>query len=272
VAVCVVVTADTVAANPALVAPAETSTEAGTTTAVLLLLNPTVVPPVGAAPLSETVHASVPAPLIEPFAHVTALSTGVAAGARVIEYVAVAPPPCAVRVAVCDVVTDDTVAANPALVAPAGTSTEAGTATAVLLLLSPTDNPPLGAAPLNDTVHASVPAPVIEPFAQLIPLSAAVAGGSRLIAYVAITPPACAVSVAVCDVVTDDTVAANPALVAPAGTSTEAGTARAALLLLSATVRPPDGAAAVSETVQRSLPVPLIDPLAQFSPASAPDA
>ena len=266
------VTDDTVAANPALVAPAGTSTEAGTTTAVLLLLNPTVVPPVGAAPLSDTVHASVPAPLIEPFAHAIALRTGVAAGARLIEYVAVAPPPCAVRVAVWAVVTDATVAVKPALVAPAGTSTDAGTATALLLLLKPTLIPPAGAAALSDTLQPSFPDPVIELFAQLNPLTNGVTAGFRLIAYVAITPLACAVNVAVCAVVTDDTAAVNPALVAPPGTSTEAGTATAALLLLNATVRPPDGAAAVNETVQTSLPVPLIEPLAQFSPASAPDA
>ncbi len=37
--------------------------------------------------------------------------------------------------------------------------TLAGTVTAVLLLTRPTLTPPLGAAPVNDTVHESVPVP-----------------------------------------------------------------------------------------------------------------
>jgi hypothetical protein len=46
------------------------------------------------------------------------------------------------------------------LVVPDATVTEAGTVTAELLLDSATVNPPLGAAPVRLTVHASVPAPV----------------------------------------------------------------------------------------------------------------
>src|SRR5690348_1852063 len=66
-----------------------------------------------------------------------------------------------------------------------------------------------------------------------------------LIAKLFVTPPACAVSVAVCELVTVETTAANPALLAPAGTVTELGTTTALLLLPSATVRPPLGAAPV---------------------------
>jgi hypothetical protein len=62
-AVCVVLTAETVAAKFALAAPAGTVTEAGTTTAELLLARFTVTAPLGAA-LRVTVHASVPAPVI----------------------------------------------------------------------------------------------------------------------------------------------------------------------------------------------------------------
>jgi hypothetical protein len=101
---------------------------------------------------------------------------------RLMAYVFVTPPACAVSVAVCAVVTDDTVAANAALLAPAGISTEAGTTTAVLLLLNPTVVPPVGAAPLSDTVHASVPAPLIEPFAHVMALRTGVAAGDRVIA------------------------------------------------------------------------------------------
>jgi len=63
-------------------------------------------------------------------------------------------------------VTADTVAEKLALVALAATVTDAGTATKELLLMRLTVSPPLGAAPLNDTVQASVPAPDIEALAQ----------------------------------------------------------------------------------------------------------
>jgi hypothetical protein len=58
------------------------------------------------------------------------------------------------------------VAEKAALVAPDAIVTEAGTVTAELLLDSATANPPLGAAPLNVTVQASVPAPVYEAVLQ----------------------------------------------------------------------------------------------------------
>ena len=50
------------------------------------------------------------------------------------------------RVAVCAEVTDETVAVNDALAAPAGTITEAGTVTILLLLARLTLTPPLAAA------------------------------------------------------------------------------------------------------------------------------
>jgi hypothetical protein len=69
------------------------------------------------------------------------------------------------------VVTEETVAVNAALVAPAGTTTELGNATALLLLLSDTATPPDGAPPVRDTVQASLPAPVNELLVQLSALS-----------------------------------------------------------------------------------------------------
>lgn len=63
VAVCVVVTEAAVAVKLAVVDPAATVTLAGTVTAVSLLTNATLWPPVGAAPLSVTAQASVPAPV-----------------------------------------------------------------------------------------------------------------------------------------------------------------------------------------------------------------
>ena len=85
------------------------------------------------------------------------------------------------------------------------------------------------------------------------------------------TPPALAVRVTACAVVTEDTVAVNPALVALAGTTTVAGTVTAALLLVKPTLKPPLPAAALSVTVQVSLPEPVIDALLQDSPLKAAD-
>jgi len=84
------------------------------------------------------------------------------------------------------------------------------------------------------------------------------------------TVPVLAVSVTACADVTDDTLAVNPALVALAGTVNVAGTAAAALLLARLTLKPPLPAAAVSVTVQLSLPGPVIDALLQESTLSAP--
>jgi hypothetical protein len=75
-------------------------------------------------------------------------------------------PALAVIVTACAVATEDTVAVNPALVASAGTVTVLGTVTAALLLDRFTLSPPLGAAAVNVTVHASVPDPVMAPLVQ----------------------------------------------------------------------------------------------------------
>jgi len=73
----------------------------------------------------------------------------------------------AVRMAVCVVSTAKAVAVKVAEVAPLATVTEAGTVTAVSLLVSVTVCPPLGAALPSVTVQESVPAPVKEALAQL---------------------------------------------------------------------------------------------------------
>jgi len=175
-----------------------------------------------------------------------------------------------VIVAVCVVLTAETVAVNAALVAPAGIVTDVGTVTAELLLASVTTNPPLGAPAVRLTVQASVPAPVSEPLLQETALSA-VAGADwfscRAVAL--LTPLAVAVIVAACVVLTAEAVAVNAALVAPAGTVTDAGTLTAELLLARATVNPPLGAAAVRLTVQASVPAPVRDPLRQETALSA---
>ena len=77
----------------------------------------------------------------------------------------------AVRVAVCAVLTEETVAVKLAVVAPAATLTVLGTVTALLLLARLTENPPVAAAAFRVTVQESVPAPVKDPLVQLSALS-----------------------------------------------------------------------------------------------------
>ncbi len=67
--------------------------------------------------------------------------------------------------------TEETVAVKVAVVEPAATATVVGTVTAELLLARLTAKPPVAAAAFRVTVQLSVPAPVIEPLAQLSPLS-----------------------------------------------------------------------------------------------------
>jgi len=70
------VTDKTVAVKLAVVAPADTVTEAGTVTAELLLARPTANPPLAAATSSATVQLSVPALIIDPLAQLNPLNTG----------------------------------------------------------------------------------------------------------------------------------------------------------------------------------------------------
>jgi len=77
------------------------------------------------------------------------------------------PPALASNVADCAVFTAVTVAVKLAEVPPAATLVVAGTATAALLLVRFTVRPPVGAAEFSVTAQLSVPAPVIDPLAQV---------------------------------------------------------------------------------------------------------
>jgi hypothetical protein len=81
----------------------------------------------------------------------------------------------AVSVTGCEELTDETVAEKPALTAPTGTVIELGTVTTLLLLEKLTAKPPAAAGTFTVTVQLSVPAPVIEPLAQLSAVSTVVA-------------------------------------------------------------------------------------------------
>ncbi len=91
------------------------------------------------------------------------------------------PPALAVNAAVCAVETAETVAEKLALDAPEAMVTEAGTATAELLLAKFTVNV-LAAAAFSVTEQASVPAPVIDEFVQEIALRTGTPAPARLTA------------------------------------------------------------------------------------------
>lgn len=76
VTVCVVETGEATAEKLALVAPAATVTEDGTVTADILLDRLTVWPPSGATALKVTEQLSLPAPVSEDDAHVSAFKAG----------------------------------------------------------------------------------------------------------------------------------------------------------------------------------------------------
>jgi hypothetical protein len=136
-------------------------------------LNVTELMVTGAVPVEVNVTGSVEAvfTVTLPNAKLVGLTVNVGTAAfncspKVLE----APPALAVRVTACAVVTDVTVAVNPALLALAGTTTVAGTVTAALLLANDTLKPPVPAGPLSVTVQVSVPAPVIDALLQDSPL------------------------------------------------------------------------------------------------------
>lgn len=167
----------------------------------------------------------------------------------------------AVSVAVCVELTASIVAVKLALVELAGIVIDVGSVTEASLLKRFTVSPPVGAAALALTVQASVPAPVMDPLVQVMPLSTAT--GLSCTANVSEALPALAVNVAVCVVETAVAVAVKVALAEFAATVTEAGTVTDRSLLLRLTLKPPLPAGAFSTTMQASVPAPVTAPFAQ---------
>jgi hypothetical protein len=266
VAVCVVLTADTVAENAALVAPPATVTVAGTVTAGLLLARPTANPPLGAAPFRATVQLSVPAPVIEALEQESELSVAMPVPLRAT--VAVPPDEALLEIA------------SDPIAVPARVGSNCTVSVAVWFGFSVTGNvapdtlKPVPLTVIELIVSAAVPLEVSVsdcvvavfrfrfPNDRLVALSE-IAGTAAFNcrAKFADALPANAVSVAVCVVLTADTVAVNAALVAPPATVTVAGTVTAELLLARPTAKPPLGAAPFNATEQVSVPGPIIEAL-----------
>jgi hypothetical protein len=122
----------------------------------LLLLSATVAPLLPAVALNITEQLDVPGVLIVPGLHVTELTTG-SGGFRVRAALLETVLSVAVTDAVWLVVTLAAVAVKLAEVDPADTTADEATVRLVLLLLTATVIPPLGAAPLSVTVQLDVP-------------------------------------------------------------------------------------------------------------------
>jgi hypothetical protein len=144
------------AVNPALLAPAETVTDAGTVSDALPLVNTTLVE-VAAAALKFTVHAAVPGGVRLAGVHVRFESAGAAAALFKVS-VKVLETPLRLAVSRAEPVAltaVDALAVNPALLAPAETVTNAGTLTDALPLVSAT-LVGVAAAALKFTVQVDV--------------------------------------------------------------------------------------------------------------------
>ncbi len=140
------------------------------------------------------------------------------------------------------------VALKVPVVAPAATVIDAGTVSTVLLLVSVTAAPPVGAACVNVTVQ------VLDAFCpKLVGLHAkddTVTGATRLTVALAELLLYVAVTVALWLLAMVLVVALKVPVVAPAATVIDAGTVSTVLLLVSVTAAPPVGAACVNVTVQ----------------------
>jgi hypothetical protein len=228
-----------VAVNVTEPVAAGTVTEAGTDSTVALSdVNATVLPPAGAARLSVTVQVVVAPGGRLTGAHASEDTVGL--GVTVIVAV-VLPPSVAVNVTVWDVPTVPDVAVNVVELVMAGTVTDAGTGSAVLLSeASATALPLAGAGCVSVTMHV-----VEAPDVTLVGLqeSADTDGLGVTITVAVAFPPSVAVSVTVWDVAIAPAVAENVVELVVAGTVTDAGTGSAVLLSeASVTVLPPTGA------------------------------
>jgi hypothetical protein len=252
------------AVNVALVALAGTVTEAGNVR--MPAMPPAIVtaaPPAGAAPFKVTVQVVLPLEDREAAAQWTEETSTSAVSERVV--VGEEPLRDAVMVAVRAVEMVPVLAVNVALVALAGTVTEAGN---VRMPAMPpaivTAAPPAGAAPFKVTVQVVLPLEDREAAAQWTEETTTSAVSERVV--VGEEPLRDAVMVAVRAVEMVPVLAVNVALVALAGTVTEAGNVRMpAMPPAIVTTAPPAGAAPFKVTVQVVLPLEDREAAAQWT-------
>lgn len=235
-------TGDVVTPKVVEFAAAATFTLAGTVAAPVLL-SVTVIPPVGAGPVSVTLPVDEPPPSTAVGLRVSPAMTG---GLTVRTALCETPLRVAVIVDVETVATLLLVIVKFTVVAPAGTVTGVDTvAAAVLLLERVTLVPPLGAEPSRVMVPVAKAPPV-----TLVGTIASPATTGGLIVNVALfATPRVAVIDGETVEATADVETVNVAVVWLAATVTLAGTVAAALLLPRVTEIPPLGAGPSSVTV-----------------------
>lgn len=267
------VAGETDAVNEALVEPAATIAVAGTVTSESLLVRFTTNPPLPAAAFSVTMHWSVPVPEIAVRVQFSPLRPGT-------------PVPLKLMI-VDDPVDESVISVNWPVVAPAVAGSNCTFSVAVwpgvsvIGRLPPAIVKPVPKSDAALTVTAELPVEdrvsgcVTGELTGTLPkarldalMPRAGIAAPNWTANVCATPPTLAVNVAACVEATGDTLAEKTILAAPAGTVTESGTVTARLLLARLTGSPPVSAAALSVTVQLSVPPPVIDPLVQLSALS----
>jgi hypothetical protein len=230
------------------VAPAATATEAGTVSEALLLANATVDPPMGAVWVSVTVHVLTALwPRLVGLQATPETRTGTN---RLMVAVFELLPRVAVTVALWLLaMLAAAVALKVAVVVPAVIVTDGGTVSKLLLLASVTLEPPMGATWVSVTVQVLTALCARLVGLQVTPETST--GARRPMLAVWKLPPRIAVTVTLWLLAIElAAVALKAAVVAPAATITQAGTVSQVLLLSSATLDPPVGAAWVSVTVQ----------------------
>lgn len=273
-----VVTAAAVAVKDALLAPAATVTEAGTVTAVLVDERLTLIPPLGAGALRDTVQASVAAPVMDPLAQANPFNVGTEDAVPVPLRVIAAVIPVELLLLL--------VMVNVPVTAPAAVGSNLMVKTVVWPGLSvsgkvvPETVKPVPASAGALMVRGKFPTElkvsdfVVGVFTTTLPKASDVAlvvrvrvAASSWSEAVLEIAPSVAVRVAVAAVkLVQFTVAVKLAVVAPAATETEAGTVTAVLLLASVTLDPPIAAAALMVSVQTSVVEPVTEALAQVMP------
>ena len=168
------------------------------------------------------------------------------------------PPNAPLIVAEVEAVTDPVVTVNVALVAPDATVTLAGTVAPVLLLVSDTTAPPVGAAVVSVTLPCdAVPPTTLVGVTESADKDAGGGSADTVNTALRVEPPDAPLMVTDVDAPTAAVVTVKDTLVAPAGTVMLPGVVAADVLLLaSVTMAPPLGAAPDSVAVPWTLPPP----------------